>query len=84
MVTGWDEARDWLRENATDWQFQSSESKLVPGRFVGAPTTEHYEVRLSRSVPADLDFLPEYEQTLIGYGETILAAIQDAVGGIRG
>lgn len=82
-MTGFDEARAWVRENAPDWIVARMDQTLEAAPVVGGSTYARYEVQLvedSARIKAALDF---GYVTLTGTGSTPLEAVQNAVGGLR-
>jgi len=75
-VTGYDEAKAWVHENASEWRIVTAETRLVPGTAAGAPTGVQSEVTL-----VEWSAFPGEGTWLKGEGETLLAAVQNAVGG---
>jgi hypothetical protein len=78
VSTGYDEAVEWLATNAKDWRLMYSLVTYVPAYTLGGPTGQKADVRL-------IQWKDEYGEgpTLEGTGDTILSAVQNAVGGLR-
>lgn len=75
-MTGFDEASQWLAQNAPKWRLVRGESRLVAGAVEGAPTLTRAIVWAVRE--------DEYgDATVQGEGATYVEAVRNAVGVIE-
>ncbi len=73
-MNGWEQASLWLLAYGTGWTIRGAETTLTPGPMMGTPTTRLVVVRLGYEDDPAL--------WLEGSGESMLAAVKNAVGGL--